>query len=189
MTATGYAVRPPTAADRDRWRELSAEYAAFYGVEQTEQGADKSQAPVGAVAHEGAADHGVERRVPVALGAHRLYDQGRVPAKPENPRAGDVVTGPGRGPQGRDGVHPRGVRRPGRQVPLGAVMNKGLTLRGAQLHGHRYIPEMLGLLARGEVVTEHLATHTMGLPEGPRGYQMFKDKTDGCVRAVFTPGS
>jgi hypothetical protein len=27
----------------------------------------------------------------------------------------------------------------------------------------------------------------MPLDEGPKGYQMFKEKTDGCVRAVFTP--
>lgn len=26
------------------------------------------------------------------------------------------------------------------KFPLGALMNKGLTLRGAQQHGHRYIP-------------------------------------------------
>jgi threonine dehydrogenase-like Zn-dependent dehydrogenase len=74
------------------------------------------------------------------------------------------------------------------KFPLGAVMNKGLTLRGAQQHGHRYIPEILDLIARGEVKTSHLATHVMPLSEGPRGYQMFKNKEDGCVRAVFRPG-
>jgi len=28
----------------------------------------------------------------------------------------------------------------------------------------------------------------MPLSQGPRGYEMFKNKDDGCVRAVFTPG-
>jgi threonine dehydrogenase-like Zn-dependent dehydrogenase len=37
--------------------------------------------------------------------------------------------------------------------------------------------------------TEHLATHVMSIEEGPKGYQMFKDKEDGCVRAVFRPGA
>ena len=74
------------------------------------------------------------------------------------------------------------------KFPLGAVMNKALTLRGAQQHGHRYIPEILDLMSRDEVRTEHLATHVMPLEEGPRGYQMFKEKEDGCVRAVFRPG-
>lgn len=74
------------------------------------------------------------------------------------------------------------------KFPLGAVMNKGLTLRGAQQHGQRYIPMLLERMARGELVTEHLATHTMPLSEGPKGYAMFKDKQDGNIRSVFIPG-
>ncbi|WP_222268437.1 zinc-dependent alcohol dehydrogenase [Modestobacter marinus] len=73
------------------------------------------------------------------------------------------------------------------KFPLGAIMNKGLTLRGAQVHGQRFTPRILEHMARGELVTEHLATHVLPLDEAPRGYQMFKDKADGCVRAVFTP--
>jgi threonine dehydrogenase-like Zn-dependent dehydrogenase len=73
------------------------------------------------------------------------------------------------------------------KFPLGAVMNKGLTLRGAQMHGQRYIPMLLERMARGELVTEHLATHTMSLDEGAEGYRLFKEKQDGCMRAVFTP--
>lgn len=69
--------------------------------------------------------------------------------------------------------------------PLGAVMNKALTLRGAQQHGHRYIPEILERMSRDEVKTEHLATHVMPLEDGPAGYRMFKQKEDGCVRSVF----
>lgn len=73
------------------------------------------------------------------------------------------------------------------KFPLGALMNKGLTLRSAQQHGHRYIPMLLERMERDELVTEHLATHTMSLDEGPAGYAIFKQKVDGCVRAVFQP--
>jgi threonine dehydrogenase-like Zn-dependent dehydrogenase len=73
------------------------------------------------------------------------------------------------------------------KFPLGALMNKGLTLRGAQQHGHRYIPMILDRMARDEITTEHLATHTMPLSEAPQGYALFKEKTDGCVRSVFVP--
>jgi threonine dehydrogenase-like Zn-dependent dehydrogenase len=73
------------------------------------------------------------------------------------------------------------------KFPLGAVMNKGLTLRSAQQHGQRYIPMLLERMAADELKTEHLATHTMSLDDAPKGYAMFKEKTDGCVRAVFKP--
>jgi len=73
------------------------------------------------------------------------------------------------------------------KFPLGALMNKGLTLRGAQVHGQRFMPRILEHMSRGELVTEHLATHVMPLEQAPRGYQLFKDKEDGCVRAVFEP--
>ncbi|MCF6736336.1 zinc-dependent alcohol dehydrogenase [Blastococcus sp. KM273129] len=73
------------------------------------------------------------------------------------------------------------------KFPLGAAMNKGLTIRGAQVHAQRYIPELLRRMEAGELVTEHLATHVMPLTEAPRGYQLFKDKDEGCVRAVFQP--
>ncbi|MGY1835674.1 zinc-dependent alcohol dehydrogenase [Blastococcus sp. SYSU DS0510] len=73
------------------------------------------------------------------------------------------------------------------KFPLGAAMNKGLTIRGAQVHAQRYIPELLRRMESGDLVTEHLATHVMPLTEAPRGYQLFKDKEDGCVRSVFQP--
>ena len=74
------------------------------------------------------------------------------------------------------------------KFPLGAVMNKGLTLRSAQQHGHRYIPALLERMARGELQTRHLATHVMPLAQAPQGYELFKNRQDGCVRAVFQPG-
>jgi threonine dehydrogenase-like Zn-dependent dehydrogenase len=73
------------------------------------------------------------------------------------------------------------------KFPLGALMNKGLTLRGAQQHGQRYIPALLDRIATGELSTKHLATHVLPLDEGPKGYELFKNKEDGCVRAVFRP--
>jgi threonine dehydrogenase-like Zn-dependent dehydrogenase len=68
-------------------------------------------------------------------------------------------------------------------------MNKGLTLRAAQQHGERYIPMLLDRMARSELKTAHLATHPMPLDEGPRGYDLFKNKKDTCVRAVFHPSA
>lgn len=71
--------------------------------------------------------------------------------------------------------------------PLGAVMNKGLTLRSARQHGQRWIPMLLDRMARDELRTEHLATHRLPLERGADGYALFRERADGCVRAVFSP--
>jgi threonine dehydrogenase-like Zn-dependent dehydrogenase len=73
------------------------------------------------------------------------------------------------------------------KFPLGALMNKGLTVRGAQMHGQRYIPMLLERIVAGELPTAHLATHILPLAEGPKAYELFKNKEDGCVRAVLRP--
>ncbi|WP_084959188.1 zinc-dependent alcohol dehydrogenase [Thermoactinospora rubra] len=73
------------------------------------------------------------------------------------------------------------------KFPMGALMNKGLTLRSGQQHGHRYIPMILDRMAKGEIDASFLLTHPMPLEEGAKGYELFKHKLDGCVRAVFQP--
>ena len=73
------------------------------------------------------------------------------------------------------------------KVPLGMLMNKGITLRTAQQHGQRYMPRMLQHVVDGELDPSFMATHTMPLTEAALGYEMFKEKQDGCVRAVFVP--
>jgi threonine dehydrogenase-like Zn-dependent dehydrogenase len=73
------------------------------------------------------------------------------------------------------------------KFPMGALMNKGLTLRSAQQHGQAYMPRLLEHATRGELDPSFLATHRFSLEDAPRGYEMFKNKQDGCVRAVFTP--
>jgi threonine dehydrogenase-like Zn-dependent dehydrogenase len=73
------------------------------------------------------------------------------------------------------------------KVTIGAAMNKGLTLRLGQQHGHKYIPALLERMAAGDILTAHLTTHPLPLDAAADGYRMFKDKDDGCVRAVFHP--
>lgn len=73
------------------------------------------------------------------------------------------------------------------KFPLGVAMNKGLTIRTAQQHGQFYMERLLHHASHGELRTDFLATHHFSLEEAPRGYEMFKRKEDGCVRAVFKP--
>ena len=39
----------------------------------------------------------------------------------------------------------------------------------------------------GELDPSILVSHRMPLEDAPRGYELFKDKEDGCMRAVFEP--
>jgi threonine dehydrogenase-like Zn-dependent dehydrogenase len=73
------------------------------------------------------------------------------------------------------------------KFPLGAIMNKGLTVRTAQQHGQRYMPQLLQYVADGRLDPSYLATHRFSLEDSPRGYAMFKNKEQGCVRSVFVP--
>jgi threonine dehydrogenase-like Zn-dependent dehydrogenase len=73
------------------------------------------------------------------------------------------------------------------KFPIGVIMNKGLTVRTAQQHGQRYVPRLLEHMSKGEIDPSYLATHRLALEDGPRGYDLFKKKADGCVRVVFTP--
>ncbi|MCQ8239562.1 zinc-dependent alcohol dehydrogenase [Rhizosaccharibacter radicis] len=73
------------------------------------------------------------------------------------------------------------------KFPMGLIMNKGLTVRTAQQHGQAYMKRLLGHAQKGELNPSFLATHRFSLEDAPRGYDMFKHKKDGCVRAVFVP--
>lgn len=73
------------------------------------------------------------------------------------------------------------------KFPIGVIINKGLTVRTAQQHGQAYLPRLLEHAVKGELDASYLATHRFSLEDSPRGYEMFKNKEDGCVRAVFIP--
>ena len=73
------------------------------------------------------------------------------------------------------------------KLPLGAAMNKGLTIRTGQMHAMRYTRRLLEYVERGDVDPSRVATHRLPLEEAARGYTMFKNKEDGCVRVVLRP--
>lgn len=73
------------------------------------------------------------------------------------------------------------------KFPMGAAMNKGLTLRMGQQHGQKYIPRILDDIKSGRLDPSHLITQVARLEDGQGAYEAFRDKQDGCVRVVFTP--
>ncbi len=73
------------------------------------------------------------------------------------------------------------------KFPIGAVMNKALTIRTGQQHGQRYAEHLLQHIVNGDVDPSYIMTHRLPLEEGARGYEIFNNKEDGCVRVAFAP--
>ena len=73
------------------------------------------------------------------------------------------------------------------KLPMGVFMNKGLSMRAGQMHGQKYAPLLMELVQQGRLDPSFLLTHPMPLEAGPAAYEMFNDKTDSCMRAVFLP--
>jgi threonine dehydrogenase-like Zn-dependent dehydrogenase len=73
------------------------------------------------------------------------------------------------------------------KFPAGAWMNRSLTLRTGQCHVQKYMKPLLGLIAQGRIDPTRVITHRLPLAEAPRGYELFKNKQDGCEKVVLTP--
>jgi threonine dehydrogenase-like Zn-dependent dehydrogenase len=71
------------------------------------------------------------------------------------------------------------------KFPMGAVMNRSLTIKTGQCHVHRYMKPLLERIQRGEIDPSFVITHTMPLSEAPRGYDMFVNKRDNCEKVVL----
>ncbi|HWU79680.1 MAG TPA: zinc-dependent alcohol dehydrogenase [Caulobacter sp.] len=72
-------------------------------------------------------------------------------------------------------------------IPMGAMMNKGLTLRTGQTHVKRWTDDLLRRIDEGEIDPTFVITHTVPLGRGPEMYKTFREKRDGCVKVVLKP--
>ncbi len=75
------------------------------------------------------------------------------------------------------------------KIPLGALMNKGLTLRGGQVHAPRYMPRLLEMIRDGKIDPSYLVTHRFRLAQAPRAFELFRRKQDDCLRVFFRDGA
>jgi threonine dehydrogenase-like Zn-dependent dehydrogenase len=74
------------------------------------------------------------------------------------------------------------------KIPIGALMNKGLTIRTGQTHVNRWAEDLLARIEQGQIDPSFVITHTVGLDDGPGMYTTFRDKQDGCIKVVLKPG-
>ena len=73
------------------------------------------------------------------------------------------------------------------KIPMGQVMNKGLTIRTGQTHVNRWTDDLLRRIEEGQIDPSFVITHTVGLDEGPEMYKVFRDKQDSCIKVVLKP--
>jgi threonine dehydrogenase-like Zn-dependent dehydrogenase len=73
------------------------------------------------------------------------------------------------------------------KLPMGALMNKGLTVRTGQTHVNRWTDDLLQRIVDGQVDPGFVITHTASLAQGPEMYKTFRDKLDGCIKVVLKP--
>jgi threonine dehydrogenase-like Zn-dependent dehydrogenase len=74
------------------------------------------------------------------------------------------------------------------KIPFGAVVNKGLTIKSGQTHMQRYLRPLLERIRNGEIDPSYIITHRLPLEEAPRGYKIFRDKQEECIKVVLKPG-
>ncbi|MDQ4421833.1 glutathione-dependent formaldehyde dehydrogenase [Sphingobium sp. DEHP117] len=74
------------------------------------------------------------------------------------------------------------------KFPLGALMEKGLSLRTGQTHVQAYTAELLELIQQGKLDTTFLISHRLPLEDAPRGYQCFHDNQDEWTKVILKPG-
>ena len=73
------------------------------------------------------------------------------------------------------------------KIPMGALMNKGLTIRTGQTHVQRWTPDLLRRIEEEQIDPSFVITHEVPLDKGPEMYRTFRDKQDSCIKVVLRP--
>lgn len=75
----------------------------------------------------------------------------------------------------------------GDKIPIGAMMNKGLTIKSGQTHVQKYTHLLLDHIQSGKIDPSFVITHELPLEMASDGYETFKHKQDGCIKVVLKP--
>ena len=75
----------------------------------------------------------------------------------------------------------------GDKLPIGALMQKGLTIKTGQTHVQAYTKPLLARIEAGDIDPSFVVTHPASLEDAPEMYQKFRDKQDGVIKVVLRP--
>jgi threonine dehydrogenase-like Zn-dependent dehydrogenase len=74
-------------------------------------------------------------------------------------------------------------------VPIGNVVNKGITIRANQASVKRLLPRLIEHVRNGVLDPKALITHRVPLEEVSDAYRLFSAKLDDCIKPVLLPPS
>ncbi|MCU7513062.1 MAG: glutathione-dependent formaldehyde dehydrogenase [Ignavibacteria bacterium] len=75
----------------------------------------------------------------------------------------------------------------GSLIPVGNIVNKGLTIRANQASVKRLLPRLIEHVRNGVINPKAIITHRPPLEEVPEAYHMFSSKLDNCIKTVLIP--
>ncbi len=74
-------------------------------------------------------------------------------------------------------------------VPIGNVVNKGLTIRANQASVKRLLPRLIEHVPVRRLNPKGIITHRVPLEEVAEAYHIFSSKLDNCIKTVLIPPS
>jgi threonine dehydrogenase-like Zn-dependent dehydrogenase len=72
-------------------------------------------------------------------------------------------------------------------VPIGSVLNKGITIRANQASVKRLLPRLIEHVMSGVLDPKGLITHRLPLEEISDAYHIFSAKRDNCIKTILIP--
>src|SRR5690606_35849853 len=70
-------------------------------------------------------------------------------------------------------------------VPIGNVLNKGITIRANQTSVKRLLPKLMKHVQDGILSPKDIITHRFALEDLPDAYRIFSSKLDECIKPVI----
>jgi threonine dehydrogenase-like Zn-dependent dehydrogenase len=73
------------------------------------------------------------------------------------------------------------------KFPIGAVMNRSLTIKTGQCPVQHYMRPLLDRIRNGDIDPTFVVSHHLSLDDAPHGYEIFKHKQDNCTKVILKP--
>ena len=77
----------------------------------------------------------------------------------------------------------------GNLIPIGNVVNKGITIRANQASVKRLLPKLIEHVQAGRLDPKGIITHRIPLEEVADAYHIFSAKRDNCIKPILIPST